>query len=340
MGYWHNWNSTKVAGFPLREVPPGVTRVAVAFAVPASEGSGELVFEPAVQDERSFRRDLRALQLRGIEVVLSVGGGRHPVELHTEASRDAFVQSIQDIFARYPFDGLDVDLEGVSTVLEEGDTDFRNPTTPKIRHLIQALHTLCAHFGEGWILSCSPETQYVTTAYHRYGGAYGGYLPILHALREKWDVVHMQLYNSGSQYVYTGQGDGASDPVVEQGTAAFVVGLTEMVIEGFPIARDPRLRFPGLGADRVAVGLPATPDSASGGYTPPAEVYRAFQALWRGKTDRRFPFELRNPEGYPQLRGFMTWSLNWDRQDSISSEPFGFSSMAAGLVHGTPAKAE
>lgn len=341
MGYWHNWNSPKVAAFPLRETPLGVTRVAVAFAVPAAPGSGRMVFEPVAQEPDAFRRDMRALQLRGIEVVLSIGGGRHPVELHTPESRDAFVRSVKSLFDAYPFDGLDVDLEGASTVLDEGDTEFRNPATPKIRHLIDALKTLRAHFGDDWILSASPETQYVTAAYHRYGGAFGGYLPILHALRDEWDVVHMQLYNSGSQYVYTGGSmDPKTDPVVEQGTAAFLAGLTEMLILGFPVERDPARRFPGLGADKVAVGLPATPASASGGHVSEKELYRAFRALWKGETDGDFPFSMRTRAGYPNMRGFMFWSLNWDKNAGSKDAPFPFVALAARLVHADSADGE
>lgn len=339
MGYWHNWNSIRVEAFPLREVPPGVTRVAVAFAIPETPGSGRIFFEPSAQDTFSFLRDMRALHLRGIEVVLSIGGGRHPVELHTPETRDEFVRSVKDLFARYPFDGLDVNFEGVSTVLDVGDTDFRHPTTPKIRYFIEALRTLRAHFGEEWILSASPETQYVTAAYHRYGGAFGGYLPILHALRDEWDVVHMQFYNSGSQYVYTGgEMDPKTDPIVEQGTAEFLVGLAEMLILGFPVERDPERRFPGLGADKIALGLPATPSAASGGYLPPEELHRAFRALWKGNPDGDFPFDLRTGEGYPTLRGFMTWSLNWDRLAGGEEGSFPFVAKAARLIHASPEK--
>lgn len=315
-GYWHNWNSPQAGYIPLRELPPEVTRVMVSFAVPLTKDSGRMVFRPAVEEASVLKQDIRSLQERGVEVLISIGGGRHPIELQTPAARDAFVGSMSRIIREYGFDGIDIDLEGVSTVLDPGDTDFRNPTSPKILHMIEAVKALRKKHGENLLISAAPETQYVTAGYHQYGGAFGGYLPVLHALRDELDVVHMQLYNSGSQFLH--HGDGKPDTVVEQGTVEFVVGLTSMLAEGFPIARDPENVFPGLGFDKVALGLPASPNAApAGGYLKPAHLQEAMRQL---------------QTVHPSFRGGMTWSLNWDRSRDQGTAEYEFIQSMTGLL--------
>jgi len=307
-GYWHNWNSSPASYVPLRELPTEVTRVMVSFAVPLTKDSGRMVFRPALEDASVLKEDIQMLQKRGVEVLISIGGGRHPIELQTPAARDAFVRSMSRLVKEYGFDGIDIDLEGVSTVLDPGDTDFRNPRSPKIRHFIEAVQELRRLHGADLLLSAAPETQYVTAGYHQYGEAFGGYLPVLHALRDDLDVVHMQLYNSGSQFLY--HGEGKPDTVVEQGTVEFVVGLTTMLAEGFPIARDPGNRFPGLGFDKVALGLPASPNAApAGGYLTPSKLTEAMRQL---------------QTRHPQFRGGMTWSINWDRSRDKGTEEYEF----------------
>jgi chitinase len=321
-GYWHNWNSPRVPYFPLRELPPEVNRVIVSFAVPLTQTGGEMVFRPAVEEPEVLKQDIRNLQRRGVEVLVSIGGGNHPIELGTPAARDAFVESMDALLDEFRFDGMDIDLEGVSTVLEPGDTDFRNPVTPKIRHFIEAMQALLRRRGDDFVLSTAPETQYVTAAYHKYGEAFGGYLPILHALRDDLDVVHMQLYNSGSQFVY--HGEDIPETVAEQGTVEFTVGLTTMLIEGFPIARDPGNVFPGLGVEKVGLGLPASQNAAtSGGHLPPAKLREAVRQL---------------QTAYPAFRGGMTWSLNWDRSRDGGSSEFEFVKTLSELLEPHPAE--
>jgi chitinase len=309
-GYWHNWKDGATGYLPLREIPEGVTRVIIGFAFPVKADSGEMQFVPTREEPEVIKQDIRGLQEKGIEVFISIGGANHPIELTNPEMKAAFVKSMSAMIRDYGFDGVDIDLEGSSTVLDEGDTDFKNPTTPKIIHFIEAMRELKQEFGDKMLLSAAPETQYVTAGYHAYGKEFGGYLPILHALREELDVVHLQLYNSGSQFVFdpkTGR-----EKVVEQGTVDFAVGLTEMLISGFPVQRDPDNRFPGLGADKVALGLPATLKAAGGGYLTPKKTRQAIKHV---------------QAKYPEMRGVMFWSLNWDR-----TSEYEFSRNAAKLL--------
>ncbi len=282
-------------------------------------------FEPAVESKEQFKTALKSVQNRGTVVLISIGGANAPIELKTEALRAQFVSTMKTIIDEYGFDGLDIDLEGSSVILDSGDTDFQNPTTPKIVNLISALREIAEYYGPSFILTAAPETQYVQGGYGNYGGAFGGYLPVLHALRDLLDFVHVQYYNTGSQFAYTGVANPANDLILSQSTPDFVVAMTEMLIEGFPVARNSASFFPGLGAAKVAIGLPATPSAApAGGYLTPARTLEALDYLVSGQSAYSNTYTLRNTAGHPHLRGIMTWSINWDKSTDGNTASYEF----------------
>lgn len=325
VGYWHNWQGRSADYIPLREVPRLYTQVNVAFAVPETNGRGRMTFKPAKETPEAFRRDVQALKSRGTRVVLSVGGGNHPVALRNREEARAFAQSLSSLIAAYGFDGIDLNLEKDSVALDPRDLDFRRPVTPRIVHLIEAVRMLAARHGPGLFLSVSPETQFTVGGHKRYGGMFGGYLPVLHALRDHIDLVHMQYYNSGTQLVFTGRRGADEELIVTKGTPDFVVALTEMLILGFPVALDPSMYFPGLGAERIAVGLPATPSAASGGgYLRPHDLRNAMGYLLTGRAGYPTAYRLRQRGGHPDLAGIMTWSINWDATRDGGTRPYGF----------------
>ncbi|MCC5846297.1 MAG: hypothetical protein JJU05_18770 [Verrucomicrobia bacterium] len=325
-GYWHNWNGT-AAWMYLRDVPPEYDIVNLAFAVPREGGSGRMVFTPDSRyTEAEFRADVEFLQRRGTRVLLSLGGGRHPIELHTEAQRKAFVESVLALCRRYRLNGIDLNLEGASIVLDAGDLDFRNPTTPKIRNMISAVKEIRARAPNGFMITAAPETRPITGGFGMYGLDAGGWLPLLHHLRNELDLVHVQLYNSGTQFALV-RGDRPEDvSIVTQGTPEFVWGIAEMLILGFPVNRDNPQPFPGLGAEKVSLGFPATPNAApGGGYIPPRRLRAIVQQFMTGRGGIRSSHALRRPGGHPRLGGVMTWSINWDAGTDNRTEPFEFS---------------
>jgi len=319
-GYWHNWQDAETGWLPLEEIPAGYRRVIVSFALPEKPWTGAMRFRPDRGGADAFRQAVEQLQSRGTEVLLAIGGSNHPIELHTEAERDRFVTSLCEILTHYGFDGLDVNLEGRSLVLDEGDLDFREPTTPKIVHLIAALREIKHRMAPDFLLTFAPETVYTVGGYARYGGAHGGYLPVLHALRDELDAVHLQLYNSGSQYVYTGAGE--DDRIVEQGTVAFVVDLTRMLAQGFPVARHREQYFEGLGGARVFAGLPAHPDAApAGGYLSPDDLCTALRLLSAGGMEDGLP-AADGAAPVPAVGGVMFWSINWDARAQDAGDAY------------------
>ena len=147
----------------------------------------------------------------------------------------------------------------------------------------------------------APETAYVQGGQSAFGNIWGGYLPIIHGLRDSLDLLQVQLYNSGTMY-------GIDANIYTQGTADFIVAMTEAVIQGFNTTGG---AFLGLPASKVAVGLPACNSAAGGGFVDTPIVKKAMDYL-RGTGTKPGSYALSNLSGYSSLRGMMTWSINWD----------------------------
>jgi ROK family protein len=202
-----------------------------------------------------------------------------------------------------------------------GDSDFRNPTTPVIVNLISALRTLKARYGSRFVLTMAPETFFVQLGYQFYGGTCGGcdrragaYLPVIHAPRNDLTVLHVQDYNSGPIM-------GLDNQWHTMGGADFHIAMTDMVLAGFPVASTGHT-FPALREDQVGFGTPAGV-SAGNGFTPPAGIHHALNCLVKGQSCGGYTLRA-GPS--PDLRGLMTWSINWDRffgwEFMNSHEPF------------------
>lgn len=305
IGYWHNFDNGS-STIRLRDVSTKFDVINVAFAEPTGAAPGEVGFTPFNATPAEFKSDIAYLNSLGKKVVISIGGANGHIQLNDPIARDNFVRSMTHIIETYGFNGIDIDLEGSSLTLNGGDTDFRNPTTPAIVNLNSAIRTICNRFGSGFVLSMAPETAYVQGGYNAYGGPWGAYLPVIHALRDKLTYVHVQHYNSGGM-------TGLDGRTYVQGTADFQVAMAEMLLYGFPIANNPNNQFPALREDQVAIGLPSTATAApSGGYTSPADIEKALNYLVKG-TSYGGAYKLQKSSGYPGFRGIMTWSINWDK---------------------------
>jgi len=332
VGYFHNWTGKSTAYIRLRDVPAVYDQINVAFAVPDPKGSGAMMFSPTKQTPEEFKQDIAFHQARGTRVLLSIGGGNHPVVLNSRSQASAFTRSLITLIEQFGFNGIDINLEKHSLVLAPGDIDFRKPTTPRVVNLIEGIRNVVSKYDDTFVLSASPETQFLTAGHKRYGGEFGGYLPVLHALRDQLDVVHMQYYNSGTQLVYDGVRSNEKGLIVTKGTSDFIVALTEMLILGFPVAQKENMYFPGLGAAKIAIGLPATPAAASGGgYLKPAQLRAAMHYLLTGKPTYKTSYRLRQKGGHPTLAGLMTWSINWDASTDGGTTPYAFASEAKTL---------
>ena len=301
VGYWHNWNDGNAPYLELSQVDPRYTVIEVSFAVPAAGSTYDMVFAPAETAPATFIADVAALQAQGKKVLISIGGANATVHLDSDAERDQFVSSMLDILDTYGFDGIDIDLEGASVAISGGT--IANPTDARIIRLIDAVNSIADQYeathGVPMMLTMAPETAYVQGGMSAYGGIWGAYLPLIDALRNRLDILQVQLYNSGSMY-------GIDGGIYTQGTADFIVSQTEALLQGFTTSGG---FFAPLPPEKVAIGLPACPLAAGGGYVTPAVVDQAVDYL-RGTGPQ--PGNYQRVATYPTLRGLMTWSINWD----------------------------
>lgn len=303
LGYWHNWNDVNAPYIPLNLVDPRYDVVIVAFAIPEFGTDYKMSFQPDQGSTALFQSQVQTLQAQGKQVLISIGGATAPVSLDNAMERDTFVSTMLDILNIYGFDGVDIDLEGASLLLSGGNisSPIDSPIVNLITAVRQIMTTYQSQFQKRMVLTMAPETAYVQGGMSGYGGIWGAYLPVIHALRDSLDVLMVQLYNSGSMY-------GIDQQVYTQGTADFIVAMSEALITGFQTAGG---YFAGLPAQKIAVGLPACPLAAGGGYTDTATVKAALSYL-RGEGPKPGNYSLSLAGGYPEVNKMMTWSINWD----------------------------
>ena len=126
----------------------------------------------------------------------------------------------------------------------------------------------------------------------------GCYLPMIHALRDKTTFVHTQLYNS----IVITSPDGKKHSFGHNPEA--IVAMCEMLIKGFNVGKNEQYFFEPLRPDQVVIGVPSSQGAAGSGHVTNAEIQRAFSTLVKN---------------YPDLRGIMAWSINWDALQNSNS---------------------
>lgn len=307
IGYWHTWGGSASGGVPfvkLRDLDKNWDVINISFAEPQRAGStdGKMKFEisglTADYTITDFKNDIKSLQAEGKKIVLSIGGYEGYFSLTSESALQQFVTDIKGFIDEYGFDGIDIDLEQSSVTFNSGaDPDYKNPVSPKVVYMIQAIREICNAYGDDFILSWAPETFYMQLGYQFYGGlnAYcdsraGIYLPMIHALRDKTSYVHVQLYNS----MAITASDGVS---YSMGSSEAAVAMCKMLMDGFYVGGNQNYFFEPLRADQVVIGVPASTGAAGSGQMTNANLQKAYSDLVKN---------------YPNLRGIMTWSINWD----------------------------
>ncbi|MEU6801734.1 chitinase [Streptomyces neyagawaensis] len=168
-------------------------------------------------------------------------------------------------------------------------------------YMTQALRALSAKAGPSMVLTMAPQTidmQSTSNAYFR----------TALNVKDILTVVNMQYYNSGSML-------GCDGKVYSQGSVDFLTALACIQLEG------------GLAPSQVGLGLPASTRGAGSGYVAPSVVNNALDCLARGTNCGSF----KPSRTYPDLRGAMTWSTNWDATAGNA-----WSNAVGPHVHGLP----
>ncbi|MER6677091.1 glycoside hydrolase family 18 protein [Streptomyces sp. NPDC000983] len=164
-------------------------------------------------------------------------------------------------------------FDGVDIDLENG----LNAT-----YMTQALRSLSAKAGSSMILTMAPQTIDMQSTSN-------SYFQTALNVKDILTVVNMQYYNSGSML-------GCDGKVYSQGSVDFLTALACIQLEG------------GLAPSQVGLGLPASTRGAGSGYVSPSVVNNALDCLAKGTNCGSF----KPSRTYPDLRGAMTWSTNWD----------------------------
>jgi len=279
-GYWQNFTN---GATPLRlsAVPTTYDIVAVAFADANPSLPGAVTFNVDAGLSTALGGYTNA-QLRADITTLHSRNQRVILSVGGEKG----TVSVGSSTAATNFSNSIVDLiasfgfDGVDIDLENG----LNPT-----FMEQALRSIRSRVGTGLIITMAPQTIDMQSAAN-------AYFSLALNIRDILTIVHTQYYNSGGMlgcdqmFAYT------------QGTINFLTALACIQLQS------------ALRSDQVALGLPATPSAAGGGYVNPTVVNNALNCLAAGTNCGSFV----PPARWPSIRGAMTWSINWDASNGYA----------------------
>ncbi len=268
-GYWQNFNNG-AAVQKLSDVPAAYDIIAVSFA-DATSTPGAVTFNLDSAGLNGytvaqFKTDIKAKQAAGKNIIISVGGEKGTVSVNSDASANAFSDSLYALIQEYGFNGVDIDLE-----------NGLNST-----YMTKALRSLSAKAGSGLVITMAPQTIDMQSTS-------GEYFKTALNIKDILTVVNMQYYNSGSML-------GCDGKVYSQGSVDFLTALACIQLEG------------GLAPSQVGLGVPASTRGAGSGYVAPSVVNAALDCLAKGTSCGSF----KPSKTYPDIRGAMTWSTNWD----------------------------
>jgi len=272
-GYWQDFTNPATP-LRLRDVPTEYDLVAVAFAeATGTPGAVTFAVDPGLSGALGGYTDA---DFRADVQTLHGRGKKVILSVGGETGR----VSVGDSTSATNFASSVRNLmqtygfDGVDIDLENG----LNPT-----FMGQALRSLRSQAGSGLIITMAPQTIDMQST-----GM--SYFQLALNIKDILTVVHTQYYNSGSML-----GCDQMQPY-SQGTVNFMTALACIQLEN------------GLRPDQVALGLPAGPGAAGGGVVAPSLVNDALDCLARATNCGSF----RPPHTYPDIRGAMTWSINWD----------------------------
>ncbi|MER5551668.1 glycoside hydrolase family 18 protein [Streptomyces sp. NPDC002793] len=168
-------------------------------------------------------------------------------------------------------------------------------------YMTKALRSLSSKAGPGLVITMAPQTIDMQSTS-------GEYFKTALNIKDILTVVNMQYYNSGSML-------GCDGKVYSQGSVDFLTALACIQLEG------------GLAPSQVGIGVPASTRGAGSGYVAPSVVNAALDCLTKGTGCGSF----KPSRTYPDLRGAMTWSTNWDATAGNA-----WSNAVGPHVHGLP----
>lgn len=281
VGYWHSWKSSGNDGYKqgtsaditLKDVNKAYNVVPVAFM--KGDGVNRIpTFKPVGISDSAFRAQVAELNSQGRSVILALGGADGHVQLQT-GDEQAFANEIIRQVDTYGFDGLDIDLE--QSAITAGNNQTVIPAALKI---------VKNHYraeNKNFLITMAPEFPYLKP-----GAAYATYISSLNGY---YDYIAPQLYNQGGDGIWVDE----TNQWIAQNNDALKKDFLYYMADSFIHGTRGFLQIP---ADKLVLGLPSNNDAAATGYVAnPQNAFDAFNQL--------------KAKGTP-IRGFMTWSANWD----------------------------
>ncbi|GIG61684.1 hypothetical protein Lfu02_60560 [Longispora fulva] len=286
-GYWENWDGASNGVHPPFGWTPitnpvirqhGYNVVNAAFPVILSDGT--VLWEDGMDAgvKVATPAEMCTAKAAGLTILMSIGGAAAGIDLSSSTVADRFVATVVPILKRYNFDGIDIDIE--TGLAGSGSITSLSPSQANLIRIIDGvLAAMPSTFG----LTMAPETAYVTGGSVTYGSIWGAYLPIVKKYADNGRLwwLNMQYYN-GSMY-------GCSGDSYSAGTVQGFTQQTDCLNQGLVI-QGTTIKVP---FDKQVPGLPAQP-GAGGGYMSTGLVSQSWNTYGG------------------QLKGLMTWSLNWD----------------------------
>lgn len=163
-------------------------------------------------------------------------------------------------------------LDGIDIDLEHG---------MNVPNLTNAIRQLKQKVGNDFVLTMAPQTidmQSPNTSY----------MQLYNNLKDITTVMNVQYYNSGCML-------GRDGKCYSQGTVDFLTALSDLTLQW-------------VSPSQLGLGVPATSSAAGGGYVSPTVVNNALNCLATGNNCGSY----KPVAKYPDIRGAMTWSINWD----------------------------
>jgi len=169
-------------------------------------------------------------------------------------------------------------LDGIDIDLESG---------MNVANLTSAVRQIQQQFGAGFILTMAPQTIDMQSAST-------SYMQLYNNLKDITTVVNIQYYNSGCMLGRDGQ-------CYSQGTINFLTALSDLTLQW-------------IAPSQLGLGVPAVTSAAGGGYVSASVVNNALNCLATGNGCGTY----KPVAKYPDIRGAMTWSINWDKTSNYN----------------------
>ncbi len=277
-GYWENWNG--VSNIELSKVPYSYDIIALAFGL-TKDGSLKGTVDFSLDQYLSNHLDgYTGQDLKDDIRVLQMRGKKVVLSIGG-ATGNVIVDDEQstDNFVNSVMNLInEYKFDGIDINLENGIY----PT-----FLANALTRISNNIGPNFILTLAPQT--VDFKVNGSGQVSGAYYDLISQIKEIVTIVNIQLYNSGDQY-------GLDGNIYYPGTVDFITSLTTILLEN--------------GLEQSQVGIGTNYNSTKTGYMEPEYIIDAYNSLKLGGTTLGGTYDI--PNQYPNLGGFMIWSINGD----------------------------